>query len=362
MRGEILALSQSQSRERWLDRLADMSPGYFGLVMATGIVSLAAFMMGFPGIARALFYLNGLQYCVLWVLYLLRAWRHPRRFFGDMIGHLSGPGYFTAVAATGIMASQFIILADDRFIGTLLWVVTVLLWLGLTYTIFTALTVKGEKPTLGTGINGGWLLAVVATQSVAVSSVLLAAHVDQPWRLELNLLALSMWLWGGMLYIWLMALIFYRYTFFSLSPGDLEPPYWINMGAMAISTLAGSLLIENASGAQFLVSLLPFIKGFTVLYWATGTWWIPMLLLLGVWRYIYRRFPVSYDPLYWGAVFPLGMYAACTFQLDRAMEFHFLGPLAHAFLYAAIAAWAVTFIGMLHALVRKPPKPALYEP
>jgi tellurite resistance protein TehA-like permease len=339
-----------------------MSPGYFGLVMATGIVSLAAFMMGFPGIARALFYLNGLQYGVLWVLYLLRAWRHPRRFFSDMTGHLSGPGYFTAVAATGIMASQFIILADDRFIATLLWLVTVLLWLGLTYTIFTALTVKGEKPTLGTGINGGWLLAVVATQSVAVSSALLAAHVDQPWRLELNLLALSMWLWGGMLYIWLMALIFYRYTFFLLSPGDLEPPYWINMGAMAISTLAGSLLIENAAGAQFLVSLLPFIKGFTVLYWATGTWWIPMLLLLGVWRYIYRRFPVSYDPLYWGAVFPLGMYAACTFQLDRAMEFNLLGPVAYAFFYAAIAAWTVTFIGMLHALVRKPAKTALYGP
>ena len=44
-------------------------------------------------------------------------------------------------------------------------------------------------------------------------------------------------LWGGMLYIWMMSLIFYRYTFFPFSPGDLSPPYWINMGAMAISTL-----------------------------------------------------------------------------------------------------------------------------
>jgi tellurite resistance protein TehA-like permease len=81
-----------------------------------------------------------------------------------------------------------------------------------------------------------------------------------------------------------------------------------------------------------------------------------MLLLLGVWRYVYRRFPVAYDPLYWGAVFPLGMYAACTFQIDRAMEFHFLGPLALTFLYAAISAWTVTFLGMLHALLRKPRK------
>jgi hypothetical protein len=44
----------------------------------------------------------------------------------------------------------------------------------------------------------------------------------------------------------MISLIFYRYTFFRFAPGDLSPPYWINMGAMAISTLAGALLIENA--------------------------------------------------------------------------------------------------------------------
>ena len=74
-------------------------------------------------------------------------------------------------------------------------------------------------------------------------SALLAAHIEQPYKLEMNFLALSMWLWGGMLYIWMMSLIFYRYTFFTMSPSDLAPPYWINMGAMAISTLAGTLLI-----------------------------------------------------------------------------------------------------------------------
>jgi hypothetical protein len=79
--------------------------------------------------------------------------------------------------------------------------------------------------------------------------------------------------------------------------GDLDP--------------GGSLLILNSTDAPFLLSLLPFIKGFTVFYWATGTWWIPMLLVLALWRHVYRRFPLRYDPLYWGAVFPLyGMYAA----------------------------------------------------
>ena len=29
------------------------------------------------------------------------------------------------------------------------------------------------------------------------------------------------------------------------------------------------------------------------------------------------RFPIRYDPLYWGAVFPLGMYTVATWQMAR---------------------------------------------
>lgn len=338
---------------RVLTELADLSPAYFGMVMATGIVSIAGHFLALPRVAQALFQLNIVAYATLWVLTALRAIVHPRRFFGDMIDHLRGPGFFTTVAGTGVLGSQYVLLAADYRAGTILWVVSIVLWVGLTYTIFTGFTIKECKPTLDKGISGAWLLAVVATQAIAVLSALLAAHIDQPYKLEMNFVALSMWLWGGMLYIWMMSLIFYRYIFFPFSPGDLAPPYWINMGAMAISTLAGSLLIINAPDAPFLLSLLPFIKGFTVFYWATGTWWIPMLVILGLWRYVYRRFPMKYDPLYWGAVFPLGMYAASTDEMIRAMKFDFLAFLPPVFLYVALAAWAAAFLGLALHLLRR---------
>ncbi len=335
------------------EHLAGLSPAYFGMVMATGIVSLAAHMQHMQSLARVLFQLNILVYAVLWLLTVLRMLRYPRRFFGDMIDHLRGPGFFTLVAATCILGGQFVMLAADYRTGTLLWVLALLLWVGLTYTIFTGFTVKEKKPSLDKGISGAWLLAVVATQSIAVLSTLLATHVSQPGKLELNFLALSMWLWGGMLYIWMMSLIFYRYTFFPLSPGDLSPPYWINMGAMAISTLAGSLLILNVADAPFLTSLLPFIKGFTVFYWATGTWWIPMLVILALWRHVYKRFPMKYDPLYWGAVFPLGMYAVGTDRMSEALGFNFLGLLPQVFFYIALGAWTAAFVGLVLDLLRR---------
>ncbi len=335
-----------------LINIRELSPAYFGMVMATGIVSLAAHMSGLTRIAGALFCLNIACYAWLWLLTLLRMVRFPARFFGDMIDHQRGPGFLTTVAATGILGSQFVIVAGAIGVGKVLWLITLILWIGLTYTIFAAFTVKENKPTLDEGISGAWLLAVVATQSLAVLSALLAVHEGQPHRLEFNFFALSMWLWGGMLYIWMMSLIFYRYTFFKFLPGDLSPPYWINMGAMAISTLAGAQLISNAPAAPYLQSLLPFLKGFTVFYWATGTWWIPMLLILGVWRHVYKRFPIEYDPLYWGAVFPLGMYAACTGRLIVVMGFDFLGFLPPVILTVALIAWLTVFFGLARRLQR----------
>ncbi len=331
-----------------LPGLADLSPANFGFVMATGIVSIAAWMLGHPALARALLYINVAGYGVLWLLTLLRLMRHPQRFGADLTDHLRGPGSFTVVAGTGVLGSQCVLLANNRSAAYALWWITVALWLVLIYGVLAALTIKARKPALGQGINGVWLLAVVATQSIAVLGVLLAPGLPADQRLAMHFLALALWLWGGMLYIWIMALIFYRYTFFSLAPEELTPPYWINMGAMAISTLAGALLVEAAPQAPFLQSMLPFIKGFTLFYWASGSWWIPMLLVLGVWRYVIQRFPLRYDPMYWGAVFPLGMYAVCTLDLIRALELGFIAWLPPLFGLAAALAWALTFAGLVH--------------
>ena len=328
-----------------------LSPAYFAMVMATGIVSLAAHMMGMSRVAFALFGLNIAAYISIWLLTLLRLVWFRHLMLRDLVDHQRGPGFFTAVAASCILGSQLVLISANYPVALLLWFLGIALWVLLTYAILAAFTIKEKKPSLYEGITGAWLLAVVATQSVAALSALIALHWGQPYRLIINFLGLSMWLWGGMLYIWMISLIFYRYTFFPLSPGDLTPPYWINMGAMAISTLAGARLIVNAPDAPFLHSLLPFLKGFTVFYWATGTWWIPMLAILAAWRYIFKRFPLHYDPLYWGAVFPLGMYAACTYQMAHAMQLDFLLPLPQIFVYLALSAWVLTFTGLCRTIV-----------
>jgi tellurite resistance protein TehA-like permease len=135
-----------------------------------------------------------------------------------------------------------------------------------------------------------------------------------------------------------------------MSPADLSPPYWINMGAMAISTLAGATLIDSAAASPLLTHLLPFLRGGTLLFWATATWWIPMLVILSLWRHVYRRFRLAYDPQYWGAVFPLGMYTVCTFRLAQVLDLPFLLAIPQCFGLFALTVWGITFLAMLYAL------------
>jgi tellurite resistance protein TehA-like permease len=125
------------------------------------------------------------------------------------------------------------------------------------------------------------------------------------------------------------------------------------MGAVAITTLGGNILIENAHRSIFLQSILPFIKGFTLFFWATATWWIPMLIILGVWRYIFKKFRLTYVPQHWDAVFPLGMYAVSTFLLAKVLHLDFLTSIADYFIYIAIFVWTATFFGFLHMLSKK---------
>jgi tellurite resistance protein TehA-like permease len=343
----------------------NLFPGYFAMVMATGIVSIAAYFLGPRWVAWLLLGLNLVAYVVLWTLTGLRvAWCFPR-VVADLTDHSRGPGFFTVVAGTSVLGRQFEFLTGSPGFPIALWFLALLLWAGLLYGFLMAVTVRTNKPLLAGGVHGGWLLMVVATQSLSVLGVLVAHHFDRSKEFVL-FFTLATFLLGCALYIVIISLIFYRLTFMPLVAAELTPPYWINMGALAITTLAGATLIAHANEWSLLQELVTFLKGLTLIAWVTATWWIPLLLCLGVWRHVQQRIPLRYDPQYWSLVFPLGMYTVCTHQLSATPGLEFLSPIAHYFVYGAYAAWTAVFLGLAHRLigrlVSRPRPPGVFDP
>lgn len=335
--------------------LANLPPNIFSIVMATGIVSLAALGSGWRLLAWALFGLNALAYVILLGCLALRWLRHRAPLAADYGDHARAPGFFTIVAGTCLIGSQCALIANWMPGACVFWVGGLVAWCLLTYTILPILISATQKPPPGEAISGTWLLAVVGTEAVSVLGSVIGDAVPSHLTVPLAFLSLCFWLVGKMLYLWLISQIFYRIVFLPLSPTELAPPYWINMGAMAISTLAGLWLVRTSERLPLLGELLPFLKGMTLLFWATATWWIPLLLALGAWRHIQRQIPIVYEHSYWAVVFPLGMYAVCTQRLVTTSNLPFLQPIAVAFVYLSLAAWAATLLGMAISFATRQP-------
>lgn len=323
-------------------------PGYFALVMATGIVSLAMHFQGFPVLPEVLLWLNVIFYLVLWGITGLRILRYRSALIADLTHHARGVTFLTIVAGSAVLGVQFAILTPFIAVAAGLWVFAVLLWIFLIYTFFAAVTIVEPKPSIAVTINGSWLLVTVSTESLTVLGTLVAQTLGAP--APILFAVFCTYLVGAMFYLLFIALILYRWIFLSMEPVKLTPPYWINMGALAITALAGARLILASKGLELLNDLHPFIVGFTLFFWATGSWWIPLLVVVGIWRHLIERVPITYDPQYWSLVFPLGMYTVATFVLANAIGMTFLLIIPQIGVYIATLAWLVTFASMLFKL------------
>ncbi len=331
--------------------IAAMPPAYFALIMSTGIVSIACHVLGFRFLAIILFWLNLASFLILWVLTIWRLVCYPRLMFADFTSHTRGVEFFTTVAGTCILGNQLVLLLEANQLAVGLWLLGIALWLLLIYGVFTALIVKADKPSLAAGINGAWLVAMVSTQAIAFLGTLLASRFPGH-REEIIFFALCIFLLGGMFYLVIIVMIFYRFWFFKLEPEAFDPSFWINAGAMAISTVAGAGILAHGQGLWLIESMRPFLLGCTALCWAAATWWLPLLVILEIWRHVIRRVKLVYAPAYWALVFPLGMYTVCTIRLSEIFGVGLLLEISHYFIYLALTAWFLTFAGMVRSLLR----------
>ncbi|MGH3155161.1 MAG: tellurite resistance/C4-dicarboxylate transporter family protein, partial [Streptosporangiaceae bacterium] len=201
---------------------------------------------------------------------------------------------------------------------------------------------------------------VVASQTVAVLAAALAPAATTG-RSELALLAVFSWSVGVFLYAAAGIFVTARLMLYDLRPADLTQPYWVSMGATAITVVAGARIM-HLSHLPVVAATRGLIGGASVAFWAFGTWLIPALVAAGWWRHVAHRIPVRYDPTWWSVVFPLGMYGVAGQYLGQADHLTLIQSIGADESWVALAAWALTFLAMMRHLYRTLLSPCPVDP
>lgn len=327
-----------------------VNPGYFALVMATGIVSTAMHQQRAQLLSAALLVVAAIAYVVLLAVTATRLISYGKDFRADLSDSGRAFGLFTFVAATNVLGARLVIAGYHRIaLGLLL--VGASAWLVLGYLVpWTAVLGTAERPVVQRA-NGTWFIWVVASQSVAVLSAVLQPSMSSGWQRSLALLAVSSWSIGVFLYGAAGIFVSARLLLYPLRPEDLIPQYWVSMGATAITVLAGSRIVEMAH-APMVDATRGLIAGTSVMFWAFGSWLIPPLLAAGVWRHIVHRIPLRYEAPLWSVIFPLGMYGLGSHYLGQVDRLPIVAYIGSTESWIALGAWIVTFVAMLTHLVR----------
>ncbi|GAA2028204.1 tellurite resistance/C4-dicarboxylate transporter family protein [Yaniella flava] len=325
----------------------DLTPGYFALVMGSGIVSISLHLLEYFIASIVLLSIAAIAYVILVGLNLWRLVAHRPAMSADFHDIQHSFGFFTFVAGTGVLGSR-LALSGWWTTAVILLIIAAVAWLILGYLVpVFAVLGKATRPLIKWA-NGSWFVWVVGAQSVAVLAATLEPHLAGA-RDALAMTAVFAWSLGVVLYVAVAVFVALRMMTYPLDPHEFNPPYWVSMGALAITVVAAARIAEMASSPMVDVTR-GLVAGMAVLFWCFATWMIPALFGIGIWRHVFRKVPLVYEPGLWSIVFPLGMYSVAGIYLGRVNDLPIVEAVGSGWMWVAVIAWGITFVAMVRTI------------
>jgi len=319
----------------------DLPPGSFAPVMASGIIAIALDLTGHHTVSLIPAGVTGAGYLLLILMTGYRVIVFPAAFATDFRSRSRSVGHFTFVAGTNVVG-VLALLRGWPAAAIPLFTVGLLAWLVLGYVVPWSVLLGRRDGAVLPAVDGTWLLWAVSSHSVAIAAAdLEVAYVGV--RQYLAALAILAWALGVVQYGVVVVVLLLRFAARPVHPADLDPSYWVSMGALAITAVAGAQITEMDS-APMVNATRAVIAGLSVIAWCVATWLIPVLVAVGWWRHIRHRIPLRYETSLWSLVFPLGMYAVAGIDLGRADHLPLVQTIGAAWAWVATAVWATVLV------------------
>lgn len=299
--------------------LASIPPAAGAEVMGTGVVSIALTLDHQETLSRILLVIAALMWLTLVVLVPLRAHRDRDRFLAD----IQTPAALTSVAGTDVLGTRLVLLGWT-WAGIAALVIAAVMWALLLGPVLR----QWKTPTVGAS-----LMLTVSTESLAVLAATLGLVERTDWLL---VVALAPFVLGLGFYVFVIA----RFDLRQLRIGHGD--HWITGGALAISTLAAGKILGGAKALAILGGGDGVMKYVALGLWVLTMLWLPVLLMAEA-----LRPRLHYEVRRWSTVFPVGMYAACSFVVGAAAAAGAITSFARVWVWVALAVWVVVFFALV---------------
>jgi tellurite resistance protein TehA-like permease len=293
-------------------------PASWTIVMSTGVVSLDLRTVHQPVLSAILLWFAAAVWLLL-VVVLAAPLAYQR---GRFAREASLPVSLAGVAATAVLGIR-LAAQDYRVAAAALLALAAIGWAVLLGPVLR----HWATPTVGISFVVG-----VATDGLAVLSATLAAAYRAGWLV------------GAAIVLLLLALAFYvltaaRFDWRQLVTGHGD--HWIAGGALAISALAAGKITQAAGSLGLFGASHQVLAVGTLVLWCLAVAWLPVLIAGEA-----VRPRLSYDVRRWATVFPLGMYAACSFTVGQVAGVPGLTTFGQVGTWVAFAAVLVTLAGL----------------
>jgi len=295
--------------------LASSSPAAGAQVMGTGIVSIGLSLDGRETLSRGLLVIASMIWVSLALLLGLRAARDLKGVAADA----RTPASLTAPIATTVLGTRLTLLG-----WTWAGIAALVLALGLWLVLLRPVWLGWTSPTVGVS-----LLLAVSSEALAVVATAVAARDHARWLLLIALGPLGL---GLAFYVFVIS----RFDFRQLAVGRGD--HWITGGALGIAALAAGMSATGASTLDLGDAAQTTLKDVALGLWVLTMSW---LLVLAYAEVRWRR--PQYDAPRWSTVFPLGMYAACSFAVGAAAHAEVIIGFARVWVWVGLGAWALVF-------------------
>ena len=314
-----MARQQDRLAALWTRILDSVPPASGAVVMGTGIVSIALLLDRRSTLSDILLVLDAATWVALAGLLPARALADRARFRAD-IRH---PTALTSIAGTGVLGTRLTLLGWD-WAGVVLLVIALAIWIGLVPHVLG----HWQVPTIGASF-----ILTVATESLALLAAALAFTEHAAWLLYASLVPFCLGLG-------FYAFVLSRFDRRQLTVGIGD--HWVTGGALAISTVAAGRIAVAAQRTGALAGALGALKTIALVLWCLTIAWLPALLAAEA---LHPR--LRYNVRRWSTVFPVGMYAACSFVVGPLTGTRGITDFAQVWVWVALAVWLAVFAAML---------------